>query len=102
LSIERVEKNYSEWRRVKIVRGCVPEVLPEIDTRQVAFLHLDMKCIYPEAAALRRTLSSGGVVLLDDYAYFGYVERTRAIDEAVAALGVEILVLPTGQGLIVR
>lgn len=103
--IERVGENYSEWRRIEIVRGCVPEVLPAIDTRQVAFLHLDMNCAYPEAAALRHFwpyLSRGGVVLFDDYAYFGYVEQTRAIDEAVAALGAEILVLPTGQGLIVR
>ena len=103
--IKRVGENYSEWRRIEIIRGCVPEVLPAIGARQVAFLHLDMNCAYPEAAALRHFwpyLSTGGVVLFDDYAYFGCVEQTKAIDEAVAALGAEILVLPTGQGLIVR
>ena len=103
--IKRVEENYSEWRRIEIVRGCVPQVLPAVGTRRVAFLHLDMNCAHPEAAALRYFwpyLSAGGVVLFDDYAYFGCEEQTKAIDEAAAALGAEILVLPTGQGLIVR
>jgi hypothetical protein len=42
------------------------------------------------------------MVLLDDYAYLGHDEQTRAMDEAAQSLGIEILSLPTGQGLIVK
>ena len=103
--IERVRQNYSEWRRIEIVKGCVPEVLPAVHTRSVAFLHIDMNCAYPETAALQHFwpyISPGGIVLLDDYAYFGCDLQARAMDQVVAALGVEVLVLPTGQGMILK
>ena len=44
----------------------------------------------------------GGVVLLDDYAYYGNGELRVAIDKAAGRLGASVLALPTGQGLIVR
>jgi len=103
--LERVRRNYSEWHRIEIVKGSVPEVLPAVDTRGIAFLHLDMNCANPEAAALRHFwphVASGGIVLFDDYAYFGYEAQGIALGEIAAALGAEILVLPTGQGLIVK
>ena len=103
--MERVRRNYSEWSRIEIVKGCVPDVLPAVRTERIAFLHLDMNCAFPEAAALRYFwpyIGSGGIVLFDDYAYFGCDEQARAIDAAAAALGAQILVLPTGQGMIVK
>ena len=104
--LERVRRNYAEWSRIEVVQGCVPEVLPAIDTsNRIAFLHLDMNCGFPEAAALRYFwpfMSPGGIVLFDDYAYFGCEAQARAIDEAAAALRAEILVLPTGQGMVMR
>ncbi|HTB17249.1 MAG TPA: hypothetical protein VK708_03990, partial [Bryobacteraceae bacterium] len=71
----------------------------------VAFLHLDMNCAYPEAAALEYfwdRLSPGAFVLLDDYVYFGYESQTKAIDSLAASLGFNVLSLPTGQGLIIK
>ena len=50
--LERVRANYSEWPNVEIVQGIVPEVLPTIPVKSVAFLHIDMNCAYPERAAL--------------------------------------------------
>ena len=77
----------------------------ELGIGQVAFLHIDMNCAYPERAALEYfwdRLSPGAVVLFDDYAYFGNDSLTREIDSAAEALGTEVLSLPTGQGLIVK
>jgi hypothetical protein len=71
----------------------------------LAFLHLDMNCAYPEAVALRYfwpILSAGGVVLLDDYAYYGSEEQGASLDGVAADLGAGILTLPTGQGLILK
>jgi len=104
--IERVRRNYAEWNRIEVVQGCVPEVLPAIHTsNRIAFLHLDMNCAFPEAAALEYfwpLMSRGGIVLFDDYAYFGCEGQAKAIDEVAARLRAEILILPTGQGMIIR
>lgn len=103
--LERIRANYAEWPNVEIVPGVVPDVLPALGIDQVAFLHIDMNCAYPERAALEYfwdRLSPGAVVLFDDYAYFGNDCLTRVIDSAAEALGAEVLSLPTGQGLIIR
>ncbi len=101
--LERVRTNYAEWPNVKIVPGVVPEVLETLGASQVAFLHLDMNAALPECAAFEyfwERLSPGGLVLLDDYASHGYDETARAIDNATKIREVEVLSLPTGQGLI--
>jgi hypothetical protein len=101
--VARVRANFAEWPNADVVQGVVPDVLPSIDVSQVAFLHLDMNCAYPEQAALEHfwnRLSPGAFVLLDDYAYFGYESQTEAIDGLAQSLGFEVLSLPTGQGLI--
>ncbi len=103
--LERIRANYSEWPNVVIVKGVVPDVLPSLAIERVAFLHLDMNCAFPERAALEyfwTLLSPGGMVLLDDYAYFGNDGIAHAIDSAAASLGTQVLSLPTGQGLIIK
>ncbi len=103
--LARIRENFAEWPRVEIVPGRVPEILAGLDIGQIAFLHLDMNCAFPEVAALRALwdrVSEGGVVLLDDYAYFGYEAQGKAIAREAVALGAEILTMPTGQGLIVK
>lgn len=103
--LNRVRANYAEWPSATIVQGQVPEVLLEVDFGAVAFLHLDMNCVYPERAALEffwNRLSRGAMVLLDDYGYFGHELQAEAMDAVAGTLGARILSLPTGQGLIVR
>jgi len=103
--LERIRRNYQEWDGVEIVQGPVPDVLPRVTAERVAFLPIDMNCVQPEVAALRffwDRLTPGGMVLLDDYAYFGYDCQGRAMDDLSRSLGAEIAVLPTGQGLIVK
>jgi hypothetical protein len=103
--LERVRRNYQQWDGIEIVQGAVPEILPAVKADSVAFLHLDMNCAYPEVEALRffwDRLSRGGIVLLDDYAYFGYEAQGNALDALARNLGAEILALPTGQGMIVK
>ena len=103
--LERIRANYSEWPSAELIQGAVPDVLNTVAIGAVAFLHLDMNCALPERAALEffdRRLSPGAVVLFDDYSQFGHDSLREAIDASCSRLGLDILSLPTGQGLIVK
>lgn len=104
-NIERTRANFAEWPSAQVVQGVVPDVLPQAGAGAIAFLHLDMNCAYPEREALRHfwpRLSPGGLMLFDDYAYFGYDSLTEALDAEAARFGARILALPTGQGLLCK
>lgn len=103
--LARVRANFAEWPDAVVAQGTVPEMLHTREFGQVAFLHLDMNCALPERSALEffwPRLSSGGVVLFDDYTYFGHDSQTEAIDDAAGRIGIRILALPTGQGLAIK
>lgn len=104
-NVDRVRANFSEWKNTRIVQGSIPETLTQITSAQVAFAHIDMNCAPPEVAALEYLwprLVPGAMVLLDDYAYYGYEAQKAAMDEFSARHGVSIVSLPTGQGLLIR
>jgi hypothetical protein len=103
--VDEVRRNFSEWPRVEIVVGPVPETLGAIRSEQIAYLHLDMNCAPPEVAALHclwPRLVPGAIVLLDDYANRGFESQQQAMDEAVQRYGVHVCSLPTGQGMILK
>jgi hypothetical protein len=103
--IEGVTQNFSEWKNVRIVQGSIPESLSRAVPAQVAYLHIDMNCAPPEVAALSHfwdRLVPGAVVLLDDYAYFGFQAQKDAMDRFAESKAVQICSLPTGQGLLFK
>lgn len=102
---DSVRANFSEWPRARVVVGAIPETLPQVTARRIAYMHIDMNCAPPEVAALAHfweRLAAGAPVLLDDYAYLGYTEQKLAMDEFARAHGVTVCSLPTGQGLIIK
>ena len=113
-------QNVSPFKNVQLVKSMVPNILPQIPARQVAYLRIDMNSAVPEGAALEyfwpkaahyltvvpdlswRTTKNagrsppirqavlGGVVLLDDYAYAGYEPLRDAHNESAKRLGVSL------------
>jgi SAM-dependent methyltransferase len=103
--LDRIRANFAEWPNAIVVPGTVPEILEHVDFRAVAFLHIDMNCALPEQRALEffwDRLSPGGVILFDDYMYYGHNCQREALDATARTRGAEVLSLPTGQGLIIR
>lgn len=103
--VDSVRANFAEWKNVEIVVGAVPETLAAVTSKQISYLHLDMNCAPPEVAALEYfwpKLVPGGVVLMDDYTYYGYEAQHQALRACADVLGVSILGLPTGQGLLIK
>lgn len=100
-----VVDKFAKIPNVRIVKGLIPDVLPNIETTRVAYLSIDMNIAFPEIAAARHfwpILSPGGVILLDDYNWTAHINQKRAFDELAKEWNVPILGLPTGQGLIVK
>ncbi len=90
---------------VEIIKGSVPDTLSKVKTETVAFLHLDMNSAIPEVSALDffwNKISKGGIVLFDDYAYEGNHIMKATHDVWAKSHGVEILSLPTAQGLLIK
>src|SRR5256886_194527 len=76
-----------------------------VRAEKIAYLHLDMNCSAPEIAAIQffwEPLVPGAFVLLDDYAYYGYLSQKIVMDQFAQEKGIKILSLPTGQGLLVK
>jgi SAM-dependent methyltransferase len=103
--IDEVRANFSQWKNVSLIEGPIPETLPQVRTDRIAYLHLDMNCSPPEVAAIQffwERLVPGAFVLLDDYAYYGYLSQKTAMDRFAQEKRIKILSLPTGQGLLVK
>ena len=97
--------NFRPYPRARLVRGMVPDTLSTVAIDRVAYLSIDMNIAYPERKAIEHfwpKLSSGAFVVLDDYAWYGFEEQRHSMDEFARGTGVEILTLPTGQGLLVK
>lgn len=103
-NFEKAKETFKGFK-VRIIRGSVPDTLPQADAEKICFLHLDMNAAVPEVAALDYfwgKISKGGIVLFDDYAYEGCGPQKVAHDTWAKVHGVEILSLPTGQGLLIK
>jgi O-methyltransferase len=102
---EAVVRTFAPYDNVEIVKGAVPDTLPAVTSEQVAFLSLDMNTRVPEIAAAEcfwDRLVSGAAIVLDDYGWRKHIEQKRAFDEFARARGIQVLSLPTGQGLILK
>jgi hypothetical protein len=104
-SYENVLTLFSSYPNVKIIRGVIPETLSKVDTLLISLLLIDLNNTEPEIASIRyfwEKIVHGGIIVLDDYAYFGYLPQKKAFDAFANEYSIHILTLPTGQGLIVK
>jgi hypothetical protein len=103
---EAVQQTFAQFPNVRVIRGIVPKTLTEVDSNQIAYLSIDMNCVEPEIAAAEffwDKISAGGLILLDDYCYSeDYKLQNQAFDQFAARRNVQVLALPTGQGLIFK
>lgn len=97
--------NFAAYPRARLVRGRIPDSLPSVEIDKVCYLSLDLNIAAPELAAIEYfwdRLVPGAPVLLDDYGWLAYKTQKEAMDDFAARRGVEILNLPTGQGLLIK
>ena len=101
----QVQNTFQDYPNVAIIRGSVPGTLQQCKAESVCYLSIDMNCAYPELEALAffyEKLSPSAWVILDDYGFSQFVHQRKALDAFAKDVGVDILELPTGQGIIVK
>ena len=102
---EQVSATFRKFPNIVIIRGIVPDTLPLVKSDHIAFLSIDMNCAEPEIAAgefFWDKLVSGAVIVLDDYAYAGYITQKHAWDNFASVRNTMVLALPTGQGILIK
>jgi O-methyltransferase len=102
---ESTRQRFSELPNVHVIRGAVPQVLEGQSPDTIAFLHIDMNSAPAEIGALEALfdrVSPGGVIVLDDYGYHGYVAQRDAERAWFGARGYDVIELPTSQGLVIK
>lgn len=102
---EDVVRTFAPFPNAVVVRGQVPEILPAVNAEKVCYLCVDLNTTAPSLAAAEffwDRMVSGAVMVLDDYGQTLFAAIQRTFDEFARRRGVEVLSLPTGQGLIFK
>jgi hypothetical protein len=99
-----VASRFADLANVRVIRGRVPDSFAEGRPDRIAFLHVDMNNAEAEVAALDHLfdgVAPGAAVVFDDYGWLAYRRQKDALDGFFAARGLQVLELPTGQGLVI-
>lgn len=103
---ELVLERFAGYPNVHVHKGMVPQVFTEQGApERISFLHIDMNNELSEIAALETLFDrvvDGGLIIFDDYGWLGNRPQKLAEDDFLAARGLSILELPTGQGLCLK
>lgn len=102
---KEVAKTFKNFN-VDIIQGPVPETLSKVKAKKISFLSIDMNSVKPESESLKYfwpKLVKGGIIVLDDYGYANSTnDQKKAHDKFANQNGVEVLSLPTCQGIIIK
>ena len=97
-----VQKTFSQYENVKLIRGTIPETLTQVESHKIAYLSVDLNCAEPEIDAANyfwERLTPGAVVVLDDYGAGAlYQAQKVAWDDFATAHSTSILSLPDRSG----
>ncbi|PZQ65087.1 MAG: methyltransferase [Phenylobacterium zucineum] len=104
-SYDEVRDRFAGYGNIKVIQGRVPEILAEGAPERIAFMHIDLNNMTAEIAALDALfdrVSPGGIIVFDDYCWVAAARQHLAEKAWFAARGLQILPLPTGQGVFVK
>lgn len=104
-SHEEVKARFAAFPNIDVIKGRVPEILAENCPDRIAFLHMDLNNSTAEIQALEALFDRivpGGLIVFDDYGWTSARAQHDAENRWFAARGLQILALPTGQGLFIK
>ena len=103
---EVAKENFSSYKGAKLIKGIIPNSLAQCNSiHKVAYLAIDMSIAIPERAAIEyfwQKIVAGGIVIFGAYGWAPFRPLKHTIDAFCKANGVEVILLPTGQGLLIK
>jgi hypothetical protein len=102
---DEVRARFSACPNVAIVKGSLPGSLDQAAPERIALLHIDLNNADAELGvleALYDRVADGAAIVLDDYGWIAYEAQKRVADAFFAARQIDVLELPTGQGLVIK
>jgi len=104
LSLDATKRNLRPFDDdVVFIKGFIPDSFQHASLpSEIAWLHIDLNSAPPTAAALTAlfdSISSGGVILFDDYGWPGWHDTKVAIDRFFDGKRGILLPMPTGQAI---
>lgn len=91
--------------RIHFYKGWIPTRFKEVEDTVFSLIHIDVDLYEPTRDALEffyPRLSSGGVVICDDYGSEACPGAKKAMDEYAQSVGLAVVHLTTGQGFFVK
>lgn len=106
-SFEDVQKSFSEYSNVTLVRGKLPESLEKVmqNIGAISFLHIDLNAPEVEIECLLKLwdrILPGAIILIDDYACGGFEYTYELINKIAKTLNISILTTASGQGITIK
>lgn len=104
ISLQNTKNNLKAFAdKIVFIKGYIPESFDLCENpNSLIWLHIDLNSSKPTTDTLAffyEKILSGGVILFDDYGWYGYTESKQAIDKFLAEKGGSLLPLPTGQAI---
>jgi O-methyltransferase len=98
-------ETFRRYSNAVIVKGIVPETLPQLQSEKICYVSIDMNAAAPEIAAAEYVwprMITGALMVLDDYGGHYHRIQRDAFDDFARRHSVPLLELPTGQGIIMK
>ena len=99
-----VRQYFKRYSNIKIIKGLIPEALKQLPNLPIGFLHIDLNSAGAEKAALQYLMDRlvpGSVIVFDDYGGAGGNDQAIVHEKFASSAHKNLLVLPTGQAVII-
>jgi len=100
-----LRKTLAEFDNYHVYRGWIPQRFSEVAQRRFSFIHIDVDLYRPTLDSLEffyPRIARGGIILMDDYGFITCPGAKRAADEFFSDKPEPILMLTTGQALVIK
>lgn len=102
---ERAKENFRPYKNTVMVKGMLPGTLADVSIEKIAYLSIDLNQVYAEKEVIELLwdkLSTGAIVVIDDYGWLGHDLQYAMWNEFAAKHNRYIASLPTGQGILIK
>lgn len=96
---------FAPYPNCHLIKGFVPQTLYDKCPEKIAYLSMDLNHAESEKAAIEfmwTRLSHGALIVIDDYALYGYEDQKLMWDQFADKHQHHIVTLPTGQELLIK